>query len=921
MPVKYLSAIVLILLLSAGWAAENIKEVRFSGETRLEIKGIVSAEGEAITFQKALPLFSLKINDSLVSSKDFRSENSKRFAWNDQISGRTEFVESFGRGWKAHLILRNETNNALGLSDLVPLGQSDDHIYITASGPRSLARSKLFFPERGPVGVILPDNAWELGYSDWRLNDDRGICALARRDRVKGGKSQRWKTVLEPGGQVTYNLYIDMYTGPWQEGLRLMFQERHLYDVNKFDNSMFERPDLQWVRQMYATVLMYAWDHDFYDTHAGRYTYARFLERAKHYLGGWDAFILWPTWPTLGVDQRNQWDLYADLPGGLNKMRAFSGELHEHGTQFFVSYNPWDRSTRYVNPYKGMADLIRKTNADGVVLDTYGHSSDSLQMAADAVRQGVCMYSEGMAVPKDMQGIVSGRVHNAITMPPPLNLNKLIKPEFAIFRVSQLKDHFLHRDLSVSFFNGYGTELNVMSPERPHRWEKIYSYFGKLLKIQRENSENFLSRQWTPLIDTEEDSIWVNRWPGNDKLIYTVFSLKPEGFQGGLFDAEQETNTHWVSLYHHEELKPDTIAERIRIPAKVEGFSQHWLNSRREGNVDCIARLPNRLKIEQHGNKLDVFAKGQGTVRIWQGDPSYQKEAHELPAGRHRLNLYERFKPGQGKFVVQLLQDGRLIDERITHVSYGTPVLVSEPQKTEPVMETPDGMVRIPAGPYVFQQADPDGFLQEPDHSEPQKVVMEEFFIDKYPVTNRQYKQFLEASTYQPEDTLNYLKNWQNGTYPEGKADYPVVYVSIEDARAYARWAGKRLPTEREWQYAAQGRDGRKWPWGSQMDSSRCNVGIGSLTAVDAYPSGASPFGVMDLVGNIWQLTADEYDNGAHYFLIMRGGSYYHPTSSWWYVKGGPQPLDQTQMLLRVSPGFERNATVGFRCVIDARKP
>ena len=74
----------------------------------------------------------------------------------------------------------------------------------------------------------------------------------------------------------------------------------------------------------------------------------------------------------------------------------------------------------------------------------------------------------------------------------------------------------------------------------------------------------------------------------------------------------------------------------------------------------------------------------------------------------------------------------------------------------------------------------------------------------------------------------------------------------------------------------------------------------------------------MDLVGNVWQLTNDLYDNGSYYFIIIRGGSYYHPTSSWWYVKGGPQPLNRTQMLLRVSPGFERNATVGFRCVKDA---
>ncbi len=72
------------------------------------------------------------------------------------------------------------------------------------------------------------------------------------------------------------------------------------------------------------------------------------------------------------------------------------------------------------------------------------------------------------------------------------------------------------------------------------------------------------------------------------------------------------------------------------------------------------------------------------------------------------------------------------------------------------------------------------------------------------------------------------------------------------------------------------------------------------------------------MVGNVWQLTNDVYDNGSYRFVIIRGGSYYNPESSIWYVKGGPQPLDRTQMLLLVSPGFNRNATVGFRCVKDS---
>ena len=94
------------------------------------------------------------------------------------------------------------------------------------------------------------------------------------------------------------------------------------------------------------------------------------------------------------------------------------------------------------------------------------------------------------------------------------------------------------------------------------------------------------------------------------------------------------------------------------------------------------------------------------------------------------------------------------------------------------------------------------------------------------------------------------------------------------------------------------------------------------MTPVDAFPKGQSPYGVLDLVGNIWQMTADIYFNGTNYFGIIRGGSYYKPESSSWYLKGGPQPLDKTQILLMVSPSFDRSSAVGFRCVkdIDKRK-
>jgi iron(II)-dependent oxidoreductase len=126
------------------------------------------------------------------------------------------------------------------------------------------------------------------------------------------------------------------------------------------------------------------------------------------------------------------------------------------------------------------------------------------------------------------------------------------------------------------------------------------------------------------------------------------------------------------------------------------------------------------------------------------------------------------------------------------------------------------------------------------------------------PVTNAQFKKFLDSTRYHPKDDLNFLRDWKDGNYPAGWENRPVTWVSEEDARAYASWAGKRLPHEWEWQYAAQGTDGRLYPWGNEWDDSAVPVPDRSRTMrgpdpIDAHPKGASPFGVMDMVGNVWQ--------------------------------------------------------------------
>jgi len=171
-------------------------------------------------------------------------------------------------------------------------------------------------------------------------------------------------------------------------------------------------------------------------------------------------------------------------------------------------------------------------------------------------------------------------------------------------------------------------------------------------------------------------------------------------------------------------------------------------------------------------------------------------------------------------------------------------------------------MVKIPAGEFKMGSNENDD--EKPIHT----VYLDEFYIDRYAVTNAQYKRFIDANPEFQKDKIkkeyhngDYLKDWQGNNYPEQKANHPVVYVSWYAVKAYCDWVGKRLPTEAEWEKAARGTEGSRYPWGNEFDKGKCNTsesGIGTTTPVGKYPPNG--YGLYDMAGNVWEWCHDWYD-------------------------------------------------------------
>jgi formylglycine-generating enzyme required for sulfatase activity len=235
-------------------------------------------------------------------------------------------------------------------------------------------------------------------------------------------------------------------------------------------------------------------------------------------------------------------------------------------------------------------------------------------------------------------------------------------------------------------------------------------------------------------------------------------------------------------------------------------------------------------------------------------------------------------------------------------------------------------MIRIPSGLFVMG-CDEGHAKHRPQHT----VHVEPFHIDRYPVTNQEYKQFVDEVAYPVPhyevswcDTHGY--NWDPETraFPEGKANHPVVLVTWEDALAYARWAGKRLPTEAEWERAARGTAGGTWPWGNNAVpglSNSSKAGAGGTTPVDKHsPGGDSPDGVADLVGNVWEWTSSLFKP---YPYDPSDGRENLAASGWRVLRGGSwlNDLYTARCYTRLDGDFLFFNNVGFRCAVSLPGP
>ncbi|MFZ0759334.1 MAG: formylglycine-generating enzyme family protein [Candidatus Sulfotelmatobacter sp.] len=680
--------------------------------------------------------------------------------------------------------------------------------------------------------------------------------------------------------------------GLWEGGSKPCSQTEHeawLADITHwrmerrirvgYDGARYDLPALKWTQSSFMQPQMMVQDRYFYSPDTGKYTVDRYLDDLEKRYGGIDAVLIWPTYPNMGIDNRNQQDMLRSMPGGVPGVKQMIADFHRRGVRVLFPMMMWDQGTRDPGmPWpNAIASLMAQVGADGINGDTQDGVPLAFSLAADKIGHPLAFEPEKGPSDEALAWNVMTWGQYQFPFTPLVDRYKWLETRHMV-NISHRWNRDKTDDLQFAFFNGVGWES----------WENIWGIWNgitprdgeatrRVATIERGIAPFLVSKNWEPMSPMLRYGVYASRWPLGGQAVWTIVNRNEYDVEGDQMEVSSKEGVRYFDLYHGVELKPQA----------------------RPGGRTVLA--------------FSIEAKGYGAILATNTAPDQKIQA-----------LMSRMKELTATPLADYSHEWKVLPQQIVPIP-----------PTKAATDTPEGMIKIPQGDFLFKVdgIEIEGFndigvdVQYPWEDSPRRfhehpMRIKFFYIDKYPVTNAQFKKFLDSSHYHPKDDLNFLRDWKDGSYPMGWENKPVTWVSREDAQAYASWAGKRLPHEWEWQYAAQGTDGRLYPWGNEWDESAVPLPDKSRTMrgpdpVDAHPKGASPFGVMDMVGNVWQWTdefVDEHTRGG----ILRGGSYYQPQGSIWYF---PQAykLSQHGKLLLMSPSMDRSGAVGFRCVVDSQ--
>jgi len=644
-----------------------------------------------------------------------------------------------------------------------------------------------------------------------------------------------------PGGMLLRGLCIHYAPGR-ERDRRMSTLRRHL----AFDDSLYTRRDLLWTQKCFVCGFLFVYDRAFWDASCNRYRVAELIEEALQEFGGYDAVVLWHAYPRIGADERNQFDFWRDMPGGLPGVRAVIEQFHQHNVRVFLPYMPWDVGTRREGrpDVEVLAEVVAQLRADGIFLDTMVEAPPQLSQHLDRCCKGVALEPEVHPAIHEMEQCNASwaqwlQAWEDIGI---LHL-KWIEPRHMQHQIRRW-DTVHTQELAGAWLNGSGILVweNVFGSWNPWRWQDR-SALRRMAPVWRTFADLFAQGEWLPCYPTHTPDLLASCWRGDDRWLWTLYRQRgdppvalpvPPPLCG--------EDWRWYDLWRGEPLRPVHQGGEWLVKLLIERFGALLALRGRGSDAKLRRLLEHQHRLEDKPPVRDGHVRALSVV-----------EGHMPPRRPHPASIPPSALPVAG----------------------GTFTFIVRHQRRECGCYPDAGTPRDEWAHFLIGNP----FHEQIEHRVTRQ--MRAFRIMPAPVTNAQFQAFLDATGYTPSEPTNFLKHWGGRRCSPALQQEPVVYVDINDARAYAEWAGGRLPDEWEWQNAVQ-QVGDQMQWGL-----------------------------------VWEWTEGVRDDGHTRFVILRGGSRYQAQGSIWYFPGGRQPANNHAKFILLYPGLDRCSTIGFRCVWD----
>lgn len=616
----------------------------------------------------------------------------------------------------------------------------------------------------------------------------------------------------------------------WREALaawRADARERIDYSGAAYDDV-----SSRWTQHSTSVALVWLWDERIFDADAQRFDVQRFIDATAAF-GGFDGIVIWHAYPVIGIDDRNQFDYYRDVPG----IRDLIAEFQRRGIRVFIDYNPWDTGTRRADHDDAaeLALIVDELGVDGVFLDTMKEGDRAL---VEALRES--------SPPRALEG--ESRVPNVRIEDHQLSWAQWFDDSEApgVMRAHWFeRRHMMHStrrwnrdhssELQSAFMNGTGMLV----------WDTVFgvwvgwnrrdqSTLRRMLRVQRALGDVFVDGDWVPLDGASEHAldhgVYASRWSTDEFDVYTLVNRSGADYAGPALAAEHGSGLLWDATAGRGVGPEGVVVPASGITAIVR--EKGWV-----GTSASHAAAP-------HSDRLRALLS---------------EAAADAPSADATFPAREAVRRIPAPAPVATAPADTIEIDAATHE------LVVRFRRRETGLYA--------EAPYVEEWKPLPPRLHD-DRALEVTVDTGRVAIARREVTRAEFDRFVADTGYAPASDNRFVFAAQ----PDGDA---VTCVDLDDARAYAAWAGARLPTEFEWQLAASDRAfARAEPW-------------------------------------VWNWTESEHSDGITRFVQLKGGADYEAQGSDWYVDGGRREPEFSLKYLLTGLGMSRSPNIGFRLAWD----